>query len=223
MSVWCINMAENCLFRSEIVLCITCCNSPHQWYQTQLDGTAPAPHDEHQPERLAGNKTLVQRGGLLQPNAKHNTQPATMSENSNLLWQNNAVVCSSQAECSECNLWIIPKIWGRCFVVSPGFFLRAAAASTSSGCRWRKVPRSWRESALKRWSQTAAGTDKCVSNQLCGLDLTELGLLRISPYEGLFPECLQSRTGAPPTSEPRPPAVPAWNSLWVCVQSGRLS
>lgn len=63
-------------------------------------------------------------------------------------------------------------------------------------------------------------TDKCVSNQLCGFDLYPL---HSSPYEGLFRERLQSRTGAPPTSEPWPPAVPAWNSLWGCVRSGRLS
>lgn len=42
--------------------------------------------------------------------------------------------------------------------VSPGFFLRAEAASTSSGCRWHKVPHSWQESAPTQSSQTAAGT-----------------------------------------------------------------
>lgn len=64
---------------------------------------------------------------------------------------------------------------------------------------------------------------KSVSNQLRGSDWTDPYPLQSSPYEGLFQERLQSRTGAPPTSEPWPPAVPAWNSLWGCVRSGRLS
>lgn len=107
--------------------------------------------------------------------------------------------------------------------VSPGFFLCAEAASTSSGCRWQKAPRSWRESAPTRWSRTAAGTKTNTSATNCGSDLTEPRLLQTSPCEGLFQGRLQSHTGAPPTSGPQPPAVLAWSSQPGCVRSGRLS
>lgn len=107
--------------------------------------------------------------------------------------------------------------------VSPGFFLCAEAASTSSGCRWQKAPRSWRESAPTRWSRTAAGTKTNTSATNCGSDLTGPRLLRTSPCEGLFQGRLQSHTGAPPTSGPQPPAVLAWSSQPGCVRSGRLS
>lgn len=208
-------------------LCVTCCDSPYQRHQAQLDGTAPAPHDQHQPKRLTDHETLVQRGGLLQPNRKHNTQPASFSENSNLLWQNNTLDWSSWTECSECNLRIILKIWrsyfGKCMFHQVSFYaLRLhPLPQVVDGIKCLILDKNQlRHNRLKpRLEQRQT----CQSQLHCASDLTEPRLLQTSPCEGLFQERLQSRTGVPPTSGLRPPAVLAWSSQRGCVRTGRLS
>lgn len=76
---------------------------------------------------------------------------------------------------SLCKSWIIQKIWNLFLELklvlyeqghSPGFSPCAAAASTSSGCSWRIVPRSSPESALTQSSQTVA----CQTNTEWGQD-----------------------------------------------------
>lgn len=106
--------------------------------------------------------------------------------------------------------------------VSPGSFQRAEAASTSPGCRWHNVLRSWQESAPTRWSQTAAATKTNLPFTDAVVAISP-NLLHTSPCEGLCQEHLQSHTGVPPTSGPEPPAVQAWSSQRGCVCSGRLS
>lgn len=91
---------------------VTCCDSPYQRHQALLDGTAPAPHDQHQSKRLSDHHTLVQRGGLLQPNRIHkHTAWILLGKLLIFFGKNNTLDCRGRTECSECKLRIIPKIW----------------------------------------------------------------------------------------------------------------